>query len=120
MEPLLKETKIMPLNEIVKSENYLLALHGINQRLPLSLKTLLTNENDLHIYSTRGSTNHQLALPQVKTINYGLHSIRYRTAKHWNPVQNILNLNFANNFVSSKKFLKPFKKNILSDNPTIV
>ena len=63
--------------------------------------------------------NHQLALPQVKTTNYGLHFIRYRTAKHWNSVQNSLNLNFAN-FVSSKKFLKAFKKNIHSDNPTIV
>ena len=58
--------------------------------------------------------NHQLALPQVKTTNYGLHFIRY-----WNSVQNSLNLNFAN-FVSSKKFLKAFKKNIHSDNPTIV
>ena len=110
----------MTLNEIIKSENCLLALNHINQCVPLSLTNLLTNENDLHCYSTRTSTNHHLALPQVKTTNYGLHSIRYRTAKHWNSVQNSLNLNFANNFVSSKKFLKAFKKNIHSDNPTIV
>ena len=115
VEPLFKETKIMTLNEIIKSENCLLALHHINQCLPLSLKNLLTNENDLHNYSTRNSTNHQLTLPQVKTTNYGLHSIIYRTAKHWNSVENSLNLNFANNFVSSKKFLKEFRKN-----PTIV
>ena len=120
VQPLFKETKIMTLNEIIKSENCLLALHHINQCLPLSLKNLLTNENDLHSYSTQNSTNHQLALPQLKTINYRLHSIRYRTAKHWNSVQNSLNLNFANNFVSSKKFLKAFKKNIHSDNSTIV
>ena len=67
---------------IIKSENYLLALHHINQCLPLSLENLLTNENDLDNYSTQSSVNHQLALPQVKTINYGLHSIRYRAAKH--------------------------------------
>ena len=121
MEPLFKETKIMTLTEIIKSENCLLGLHHINQCLPLSLKNLLTNENNLHNYSTRNSTNHQLALPQVKTTYYGLHSIRYRTAKHWNSVQNSLNLNFANNFGSSRKFLKAFfKKNIHSDNPTIV
>ena len=120
VEPLFKETKIMTLNEIIKSENCLLASHHINQCLPLSLKNLLTNENDLHSYSTRNSVNHQLALPHVKTTNYGLHSIRYRTVKHWSSVQNRLNLNFANNFVSSKKFLKAFKKNIHSDNPTIL
>ena len=110
----------MALNEIIKSENCLLALHHINQCLPLNLRNLLTTENDLHNYSTRNSVNHQLALPQVKTTNHGLHSIRYRTAKHWNSVQNSLKLNFANSFVSSKKFLKAFKENIHSDNPTIV
>ena len=97
-----------------------MALHHINQCLPLSLKNLLTNENDLHKYSTQSSANHQAALPQVKATNYGLHFIRYRTVKHWNTVQNTLNLNFADNFVSSIKFLKTFKKNIHSDNPTII
>ena len=66
------------------------------------------------------SINHQLALPQVKTTNHGLHSNRYRTAEHWNPVQNSLKLNFTNSFVSSKIYLKAFKENIHSDNPTIV
>ena len=107
----------MTLNEIIKSENCLLVLHHINQCLPLSLKNLLTIENDLYSYSTRNSVNHQLALPLVKTTNYGLHSIRYRTAKHWNSVQNSLKLNFANNFVSSKKLLT---ENIHSDNPAIL
>ena len=69
VESLFKKTKIMTLNEIIKSENCLLALHHINQCLALSLKNLLTNENDLHNYSTRSSANHQLALPQVKTTN---------------------------------------------------
>ena len=76
VEPLFKETKIMTLNEIIKLENCLLALHNITQCLPLSLKNLLTNENDLDNYSNRNSANHQLALPQVKTTKYGLHSIR--------------------------------------------
>ena len=67
MEPLFKEAKIMTLNKIIKAENCLLALHRINQCLPLSLKNLPTIENDLHNYSTRNSVNHQLALPQVKT-----------------------------------------------------
>ena len=99
----------MKLNEIIKSENCLLALYHINQCLPLSLKKLLTNENDLHNYSTQNLANHQLTLPQVKTTNYGLHSIRYRIAKHWNSVQNSLNLNFAN-FFSLKNSLRHSRK----------
>ena len=79
----------------------------------ISLKILLTNENDLHSQSP-------VCSPSSKNHNNGFHSIRYRTAKYWNSVRNTLNLNFANNFVSSKKFLKAFKKNIHSDNPTIV
>ena len=114
-----KKGKLMTLNEIIKSENHLLALHHISQCLPLSLKYLLTNENDPQNYITWNSANLQLALPQEKTTNYGLHSIRYRTTKYWNSVQNSLNLNFANNFASSKRFLKAFKKNSHSDNPTI-
>ena len=101
VEPLFKGTKIMTINEIIKSENCLLALLHINQSLPLSLKNLKTAENDLPNYSTRNSVNHQFALLQVKTTNYELHSIRYRTTKHWNYVQNSLKLIFANNFVSS-------------------
>ena len=120
VEPLFKEARIMTLNEIIKSENCLLTLHNINQCLPLNLRNLLLTENDLHNYSTRNSANHQLALPQVKTTNHGLHSTRYKTAKHWNSVQNSLKLNFANSFVSYKKFLKAFKENIHSDNPAIV
>ena len=50
--PSIKETKIMILNETIKSENGLLGLHHIKQCLPLSLKNLLTNENYLHNYST--------------------------------------------------------------------
>ena len=101
LEPLFKETKIMTLNEIIKSENCLLALHHIKQCLPLSLKNLLTNENDLHNYSTRNSANHQLGLPQVKTTNYGLHSLLDTALLNTGT----LLLNFTNNFVSSKKFL---------------
>ena len=84
VEPLFKETKTLTINDIIKSENCLLALHDTNQCLPLGLKNLLRNENGLNNYSTGSSTNHQFALPQVKTTNYGLHSIRYRIAKHWN------------------------------------
>ena len=86
MDRLFKGTKIMTRNEIIKSENCLLALHHINQCLQKSLKKLLTIENDLQNYSTRNSANYQLALPQVKTTSYRLHSIRYRATKHWNPV----------------------------------
>ena len=53
-------------------------------------------------------------------MDYILLDIGYRTAKHWNSVQNNLKLNFANNFVSSKKFVQSFKKNIHSGNPTII
>ena len=105
MEPLFKETKIMATNEIIKSESCVLALHDINQCLPFSLKF-----TDLHNYSTQNSANHQLPLPQVKTTNYGLHSIRYKTAKHWNSMKNSSNLNFANNFVSSENSLKYSRK----------
>ena len=63
VEPLFKETKIMTLNEIIR--NCLLASHHINQCLPLTLKNLLTNENDLHklnqsLACSASNKNHQL------------------------------------------------------------
>ena len=60
---------------------------------PITIKNLPTNENDLHNYNNRNIVNHQLGLFQVKTTTYVLHSVRYRTAKRWNFVQNSLNLN---------------------------
>lgn len=80
--------------------------------MPLIKFTKLTkNETDLCNYSTRNSVNHQLARPQLKTTNQGLHYMRYKTAKYWNYVQNSFNL--------IKKFLKALKENIHSDNLTI-
>ena len=67
LESLFKGTNIMTLNEIIKSESCLLALHHINQCLPLSLKNLLIIENDLQNCNSRKSVNHQLALPQIRT-----------------------------------------------------
>ena len=54
--------------------------------LPMSFKNLLRNENDLNNHDTQNPANCQLALPQVKTTTYGLHSIRYRVAL-WYSVQ---------------------------------
>ena len=85
----------MTLSKIIKPEDCLLALYHIKQYLPLSIKHLLTTENDLHNYSTRNSVKHKLALPEVKSTNYGLHSLRYRTAKHWKSVQNSLKTRFC-------------------------
>ena len=75
----------------------------------ISLTNLQTNKNDLHNYSTRNSANYHLALTQLKpqTMDYVLLD---ENTKHWNSAQNSLNLSFANNFVSSKTFLKAFKE----------
>ena len=82
LEPLFKGTNIMTLNEIIKSENCLLVLHYIKQCLPLCQKNSLIIVSELHNYSTRKLVNHQFALPQIKNINYGLYSIRYRNDKY--------------------------------------
>ena len=79
-----------------------------------------SSSSSWHYDSTQNSANHNLTLPQIKTTNHRLHSIRYMIATHWNSVQNSLDLNFANNFVSFEKLLKAFERNIHLDNPTIV
>ena len=79
-----------------------------------------SSSSSWHYDSTQNSANHNLTLPQIKTTNHRLHSIRYMIATHWNSVQNSLDLNFANNFVSFEKHFVSFERNIHLDNPTIV
>ena len=116
-EPLFKESKTFTLNTKIKLENCLLALNHINHCLLIGLTNQFRNENDLHNHNNRNSMNHQLALPKAEITTCGLHSVRYRTAKHWNFVQNKSNMNFADNFVSSAKFQTVFKEIITQKNP---
>ena len=50
--------------------------------LPLPLKNNFEVVNNT--FNSRGSHLNKIVLPKVRTLNYGLNSIKYRSASFWN------------------------------------
>ena len=104
----------MTFSEILRAENRLLMLKQINQALPTNLQNMFKFGENQHTHNTRTATNRQVSLPQINTANDGLNSVTYKAAKDWNSVQNKINFNFTEDYLSQNKFLKAFRENIFS------
>ena len=74
--------KILRLNDIIQIESTLLVLNEISNALPEAF-----NKLNQHDHNTRDVIRKRINLPQVKTTQYGLNSIKYKSAKDWNNIQ---------------------------------
>ena len=84
---------------MIQMDNCLLALNHINKSLPKTFENFFQYSNNQHNHNTRDSSSKKIVLPQVKTIHYGLQSIKYRAGKDWNNIQQKLTtFNFEEDF----------------------
>ena len=74
------------------------------------MQNLFKIAKNRHTHHTRNAARQQITLPQVRTTNYGLNSVTYKAAKDWSSVQKIVNFNFLDDNLSSKKLLNHLKK----------
>ena len=56
---------------------------------PKALKNSFQITTDLYDHNTRASSQYKIALPKARTLNYGLHCIKYRGAAIWNSMVSI-------------------------------
>ena len=109
-EPLFKEMKILRLNDIIQIENSLLVLNETNNALPEAFNEFFQSANNHHDHNTRDAIHKRINLPQVKTTQYGLNSMKYKSAKDWNNIQQkVTNFNVKENHVSKLKFVNALK-----------
>ena len=104
----------MTLNNIVLLENCNLVMQHINKNLPSSFDNffqILRNQNELN---TRASSKNKVHIPQVRTTQYGLNSIKYKCATNWNNIQNNVDFNFNEEHLSISKFTEALKRKLFS------
>ena len=71
--------------------------------LPQSFKDYFNHKSTQHQYNTRGN---RIIAPHVKTTTYGSNSITLQAIKHWNEIQNELDLDPNLPDMTRPKFLK--------------
>ena len=98
VDPLYKTSKILKLCNSIKLQNFLYVTNSINGNLPSTLKDKFTFTKNAHKYNTHGSAQHQIVIPKVKTLKYGIRSIKYQSIQIWDFI--------VNTFPHEKLYLK--------------
>ena len=104
-DPMFIELKIMKIQNIYRSKLLLFVFKSIYNVLPNSFCNWFHWVDSIHNYQTRFS-HRNLYLPRVRTLHYGLKSIKYEGPKSWNNLPHDLK-SLSEIFVFSKK-LKEF------------
>ena len=63
-------------------------LNVLNNEVPKALQELFKNIANQHYYNAKAVCHNEFNLPQVRSIHYGLQSIKYISAKVWNEIKN--------------------------------
>ena len=83
VDPIYFKLNVLKINDQVTLQNILYVHNCLNNNIPKPLKnsfTLMTNS----YANTRSRSQYKLALPKVRTLTFGLNSIKYRSASMWN------------------------------------
>ena len=99
---------MLKLGDHVKLQNFLHVPNSLNNQVPGPLKDSFTFMTE-RCSSTRSTVVNKLALPKVRTLTYGLNSIKHRSVAIWNVVANDFPLNsphLKNILLCKKQFTK--------------
>ena len=102
-DELYKNSRIFKLQDIIKIDNCLFVYDQLKGNLPKNFNNFFNHKSNQHRYNTR---RNRVIVPLVKTSTYGSNSITLQAIKHWNEIQENLDLdpNFPD--MTRSKFLK--------------
>ena len=108
--PLYFKSDILKLSDHVRLQNFLHVHRDLKENsLPLTLRNTYKLISEATEYpNTRVTSTCKLHLPKVRTVNYGINSITYRSICDWNSFTNIdphIKFHQLSRFVS-KKYIK--------------
>ena len=107
-DPLYLKSDILKLKDVINLNNCQLAFDFFSESLPKPLQKLLKKTQGTHNHNTRSTDANQLAMPQVRTENYGKNSIHSKTVSIWNQILAKLKINITNK--SRSEFTEITKK----------
>ena len=86
-KPLFKLLKIQPIHNTIFMLNIKLIHQTLNHLSPTSVQNSLDLMYLNDSYITRARSHEMLKIPKVKTVKYGIYSVRYQSVLHWNALQ---------------------------------
>ena len=86
--PLFIDLKLVKVRDIIKSQQLKLAYDFYNNSFPVDLHKLFNYSKNVHTTNVELNSDRKIYLfkPCMKTVTYGLGSIRYRCADLWNSI----------------------------------
>ena len=84
--PLYYKSNILKLTDHVKIQNIIYVLNSLKGDLPVALKDSFKTTAEAYTYNTRSASQYKIILPKARTQNYGINSIKYRSAACWNEI----------------------------------
>ena len=118
VDPIYHKLKLLKINEHVKLQNFLYVHNSLNKKVPKPLRNSFTFMTKNCSY-TRSTILNKMALPKVRTMTYGLHSIKYRSAALWNVVANDFTLG-SPHLISISVCKKQLKKYLIDGYNTLL
>ena len=107
------DSKILKLKDFVLLQNVLFVKDGISHSLPNTFSRYFKKVNETHSHFTRNNRNELLSQPSVRTIRYGIDSIKYKSIKAWNEIQRNASDDLQN--LKRSTFKHNIKKHILNN-----
>ena len=104
--PLYKNSKVFKLEDTIKIDNCMFVFDQLKGNLPESFSNYFLHKSNQHQYNTRGN---RLIVPHVKTTLYGTNSITLKAIKHWNEIQDNIEIDINSPETTRSKFLKAIK-----------
>ena len=105
--PLFNKLNLLIIQDIFKLEITKFVYDSVNKINPPQFHSYFKLSNSP--YNTKSSTQHKLFLPQIRTTNYGIKSIKFTGALTWND------LPFHIRSIQSRKsFIRRLKKQIIA------
>ena len=102
------DNKLLKFDDIIKVEQLKVVFDFKNKNLPIDLLDLFKLNSDINSHITRNASKGGMFIPQMKTTNFGIKSLRYSAAVLWN---NFIKNNEIKDITKAsvfKKYLKDF------------
>ena len=109
------DNKLLKFDDIICVEQLKLVFDFKNKNLPIELLDLFKLNSDINSHITRNVSKGGIFVPQVKTTNFGIKSLRYSAAVLWNDFIKANEINITEAGIS-KKYLKEYFVSLYKEN----
>ena len=82
--PLYLKTNILKFSDHIKLLNFIFVFDSLKNNLPSILNNNFIQVNKIHNHSTRYALQNKVTLPKIKTLIYGIKSIKFQSSSSWN------------------------------------